>query len=92
MHGQVHGQVRAAQLRELTSHTRLAPVIIKGYLLWWEKRRYDIHRLNLNEITQSWDFGKVWFNNFYSPQNSTEIKWKKNRDRDLVGILSRSFR
>ena len=56
-----HGRGRAAQLRELTSHTRLAPAIIKGYLLWWEKKRYDGHLFhrNLNEITRSWDFERV---------------------------------
>lgn len=85
-----HGRGRVAQLRELTSHTRLAPAIIKGYLLWLEKKRYDgygylFHR-NLNEIIRSWEFGKV---NFHTRQNKT--KMKRNPDLDPGGILSRHF-
>ena len=79
---QGHGRGKAVQLRELTSHTRLAPAIIKGYLLWWEKRRYDCHLFhrNLNEITRSSDFGRVCGKVLHAP------KQYQNEKRTLILI------
>ena len=83
-----HGRGRAAPLRELTSHTRLAPAIIKGYLLWWEKRRYDgylFHR-NLNEIIRSWDFGKVWRSRFLPTSKQYQNEKRTLIDLDLLAF------